>query len=364
MLPSHVHAVKAILRSCTPEMGGHLAKCPRCESEHLLYHSCRHRACPRCGHDTTTRWLAEQRELLLPVPYFHVVFTLPAELRRLVRSHQAALLPVLFRAAFTSLARLGADPHFLGGGLAPSPCSTPGRAPSSGTLTSTCWCPAAPSPPTTARGLPRPPAAGPPPPPEGARQLFRGRFLYPARALRRASRPGDPLGQGWSSPPNPSSRARRRSSSTSVATSTRPRFLGAGHRRYRRLHGDLRLPRQPRLAAQDHDPPRGRVLAPLPPARPPPGTAPRPRLRPTPPGAPRHSTTTPARAGAAASARVAQARAAATTAPALSALPAGVPGAAPPALPRRVRHMGECRRRRLHRPPGRASTTVGAAPTT
>jgi hypothetical protein len=115
MLPSHVHAVKAILRCRTPEMGGHLARCPRCETEHLLYHSCHHRACPRCGHDTTSRWLAGQRELLLPVPYFHVVFTLPAELRRLVRSHQAALLPVLFRAAFTSLARLCADPHFLGG---------------------------------------------------------------------------------------------------------------------------------------------------------------------------------------------------------------------------------------------------------
>lgn len=115
MLPSHVHAVKAILRCRTPELGGHLAKCPRCETEHLLYHSCHHRACPRCGHDATTRWLAGQRELLLPVPYFHVVFTLPAELRRLVRSHQAALLPILFRAAFASLARLCADPHFLGG---------------------------------------------------------------------------------------------------------------------------------------------------------------------------------------------------------------------------------------------------------
>jgi hypothetical protein len=115
MLPSHVHAVKAILRCRTPEMGGHLARCPRCETEHLLYHSCHHRACPRCGHDSTTRWLAGQRELLLPVPYFHVVFTLPAELRRIVRSHQRALLPVLFRAAFTSLARLCADPHFLGG---------------------------------------------------------------------------------------------------------------------------------------------------------------------------------------------------------------------------------------------------------
>ena len=115
MLPSHAHAVKAILRCRTPELGGHLARCPRCETEHLLYHSCHHRACPRCGHDATTKWLEGQRELLLPVPYFHVVFTLPAELRRIVRSHQAALLPVLFRAAFTSLARLCADPHYLGG---------------------------------------------------------------------------------------------------------------------------------------------------------------------------------------------------------------------------------------------------------
>ena len=62
----------------------------------------------------TTRWLDKQRELLLPVPYFHVVFTLPAELRRLVRSHQTELLPVLFQAAFESLSRLCADPHFLG----------------------------------------------------------------------------------------------------------------------------------------------------------------------------------------------------------------------------------------------------------
>jgi hypothetical protein len=53
--------------------------------------------------------------VLLAVPYFHVVFTLPAELRRLVRSHQAALLPILFQAAFASLATLCADPHFLGG---------------------------------------------------------------------------------------------------------------------------------------------------------------------------------------------------------------------------------------------------------
>ena len=115
ILPSHVRAIRAITHCRTPVMGGHVADCARCGSEHLLFHSCHHRACPRCGHDATARWIAEQRQLLLPVPYFHVVFTLPDELRRLVRSHQKPLLSALFRAAFDSLAALCADPHFLGG---------------------------------------------------------------------------------------------------------------------------------------------------------------------------------------------------------------------------------------------------------
>ena len=114
MLPSHRSALGAINACRTPMLGGHLAKCTACGQEHVLYHSCRNRACPQCGYDATTRWLAKQRQLLLPVPYFHVVLTLPSELRRLVRSHQKVLLPVLFRAAFDSLATLCSDPHFLG----------------------------------------------------------------------------------------------------------------------------------------------------------------------------------------------------------------------------------------------------------
>lgn len=111
----HVRALKAISRCRTGALGGHLAECTACGREHLLYHSCHHRACPQCGQDATRRWLERQRALLLPVPYFHVVFTLPAELRRPVREHQRALLGVLFRAAFDSLAALCADPHWLGG---------------------------------------------------------------------------------------------------------------------------------------------------------------------------------------------------------------------------------------------------------
>ncbi len=117
LLPSHVHAIRAIAHCRTPVMGGHVAECAHCGAEHLLFHSCRHRACPRCGHDATAKWVAEQRDLLLHVPYFHVVFTLPAELRRLVRSHQKPLFSVLFQAAFESLAALCADPHYLGGAI-------------------------------------------------------------------------------------------------------------------------------------------------------------------------------------------------------------------------------------------------------
>jgi len=111
----HVRALSALVRCRTGALGGHLAECSACGREHLLFHSCHHRACPRCGHGATSRWLERQRELLLPVPYFHVVFTLPAELRRAVREHQQALIGALFRAAFDSLEALCADPRWLGG---------------------------------------------------------------------------------------------------------------------------------------------------------------------------------------------------------------------------------------------------------
>jgi hypothetical protein len=114
LLPSHARALDDITRCRTPAMGGHLAVCTQCDEQHLLFHSCRNRACPQCGHDTTERWLERQRELLLPVPYLHVVFTLPDELRRLVRSHQRTLVAALFRAAFDAVATLAQDERFLG----------------------------------------------------------------------------------------------------------------------------------------------------------------------------------------------------------------------------------------------------------
>ena len=117
VLPSHVRALRCIQLCRTPALGGHCARCTQCGHEHVLYHSCRHRAGPQRGRDATERWLNRQRDLLLPVPYFYVVFTLPSELRRVVRSHQRVLLAILCRAAYESLATLCRDPKWLGGSI-------------------------------------------------------------------------------------------------------------------------------------------------------------------------------------------------------------------------------------------------------
>ena len=117
MLDSHARALGAITNCRTAALGAELAQCNHCGQSHLFFHSCRNRACPQCGLDTTERWIAKQRQNILPVPYFHVVFTLPAELRRLVRTHQRVLLDVLFVAAFESLSQLAADPNYLGANI-------------------------------------------------------------------------------------------------------------------------------------------------------------------------------------------------------------------------------------------------------
>ena len=91
-------------------MGGHLIECTSCGARQLVYNSCRNRACARCGSERAAQWAQRQRELSLPTTYFHVVFTVPAYLRELVRRHQKHLIPVLFRAAFESLSALCHDP--------------------------------------------------------------------------------------------------------------------------------------------------------------------------------------------------------------------------------------------------------------
>jgi hypothetical protein len=114
MLPSHRKAVRDILDCRTVACGGHVFECDHCRKLHYAYHSCRNRSCPQCHGEQTEKWLEMRRAELLPVPYFHVVFTLPAELREIVRSNQEVLLSTLMQAAAASLMKLAQDPRYVG----------------------------------------------------------------------------------------------------------------------------------------------------------------------------------------------------------------------------------------------------------
>jgi hypothetical protein len=114
--PSHRRAVSAVLSCRTPALGGQLFRC-ECGRQHFVYHSCNHRACPQCGHADATVWLASQRQRLLPVPYFLVTFTMPAQLRALIRSHQKIFYPLLIRESAASLQDVARDHKNLGAEL-------------------------------------------------------------------------------------------------------------------------------------------------------------------------------------------------------------------------------------------------------
>ena len=99
LLPSHRLAMWAIEHCRTERLGGQVYGCPTCQEFQYSYHSCRNRHCPKCQHKQTQNWLKVQQELLLPVPYFFLTFTLPAELRDLVRANQKTLYSLLFQAS-------------------------------------------------------------------------------------------------------------------------------------------------------------------------------------------------------------------------------------------------------------------------
>lgn len=115
--PSHLAAMTAIEPCRTEALGGHVYQCQECNELEYSYHSCKNRHCPKCQHGATTRWLAQQRALLLPVPYFLVTFTLPEALRSVPRSHQQRMYNLLLQTSATALQTLALDPHYLGGQL-------------------------------------------------------------------------------------------------------------------------------------------------------------------------------------------------------------------------------------------------------
>jgi len=108
--------MSAIERCRTAALGGHVARCENaaCGHTEIAYNSCRNRHCPKCQGAASRRWLAEREAELLPVPYFHVVYTLPSELRDIAYQNKRVIYDLLMKAAAETTLAIAADPKRLG----------------------------------------------------------------------------------------------------------------------------------------------------------------------------------------------------------------------------------------------------------
>jgi hypothetical protein len=111
-------ALRAIERCRTTALGGQISQCDHCGAARYVYHSCRNRHCPKCQTLAKERWLAARRAELLPVPYFHLVFTLPHELNPLAQGNPRVIYELLFAAASATLLEFGRNPRWAGGEIA------------------------------------------------------------------------------------------------------------------------------------------------------------------------------------------------------------------------------------------------------
>jgi len=107
--------VMSSIEACRTEaLGGHVAACTKCDHHHIAYNSCKNRHCPKCQGPAARDWMAARAEDLLPVEYFHVVFTLPAEIARIAYWNKKAVYGLLFRASAKTVATIAADHKRLG----------------------------------------------------------------------------------------------------------------------------------------------------------------------------------------------------------------------------------------------------------
>ena len=106
--------MSAIERCRTAALGGHVARCQDCDHIQIAYNSCRNRHCPKCQGAAAKDWLAARQAELLPVPYYHVVFTLPAAIADIAYQNKAVVYGILFKAAAETLITIAADPKHLG----------------------------------------------------------------------------------------------------------------------------------------------------------------------------------------------------------------------------------------------------------
>jgi Putative transposase/Transposase zinc-binding domain len=109
-----LQVMSAIVSCRTPALGGHVTRCEDCGHTQIAYNSCRNRHCPKCQGAAARDWLAEQQADLLLVPYFHLVFTLPAAIAAIAYHNKAIIYDLLFRASSEALLTIAADPKHLG----------------------------------------------------------------------------------------------------------------------------------------------------------------------------------------------------------------------------------------------------------
>ncbi|MDP3841931.1 MAG: IS91 family transposase [Oxalobacteraceae bacterium] len=115
---SQTKAWRAIVACRTEALGGHVEQCTDCGATRHVYHSCRNRHCPKCQTRAKEAWITARNRELLPVPYTHLVFTIPHALNGLAGGHFRLITDILFEAASRTLIEFGANPRWLGGTLA------------------------------------------------------------------------------------------------------------------------------------------------------------------------------------------------------------------------------------------------------
>src|SRR6202047_1596513 len=107
--------VMSAIESCrTAALGGHVARCEDCAHTTIAYNSCRNRHCPKCQGAAAREWMAAREAELLPIPYFHVVFTLPSAIGDIAYQNKAVIYDLLFKASSETMLRIAADPKHLG----------------------------------------------------------------------------------------------------------------------------------------------------------------------------------------------------------------------------------------------------------
>ena len=109
-----VKVLNAILRCRTAALGGHRDQCTRCGYQAISYNSCRNRHCPKCQTNAREKWLAARQQELLPVTYYHLVFSVPHALVTLIWQNKRLLFKFLFEASAATLLEVAADPRRLG----------------------------------------------------------------------------------------------------------------------------------------------------------------------------------------------------------------------------------------------------------